>query len=65
VARDIFENLLPLVWYEDQSLEFYISCEKELLKHEGVISESLVRSPGETLSEADKAELYALYKRLR
>lgn len=64
-ARDIFENLLPLVWYEDQSLEFYISCEKELLQHEGVIKESLVRLPGEALSEADKAELYSLYNRLR
>jgi 4-hydroxy-tetrahydrodipicolinate synthase len=64
-ARDIFENLLPLVWYEDQSLEFYISCEKELLRHKGVIAESLVRQPGETLGEADKAELYALYNRLK
>jgi len=64
-ARDIFENLLPLMWYEDQSLEFYISCEKELLRHKGTIKESVVRLPGETLSDTDKAELYALYNRLR
>ena len=64
-ARDIFENILPLVWYEDQSLEFYIACEKELLKHQGVITHSHLRLPGETLSETDKAELYALYNRLK
>ena len=64
-ARDIFENILPLVWYEDQSLEFYIACEKELLMHEGVIRDNTVRLPGEVLSDSDKAELYALYKRLK
>jgi len=64
-ARDIFENILPLVWYEDQSLEFYISCEKELLCHMGVIETSLIRHPGELLSETDKNELYALYNRLK
>ena len=37
-ARNAFEKLLPLVWYEDQSLEFYIACEKAILRREGVIA---------------------------
>jgi len=64
-ARDMFENLLPFVWFEDQSLEFYIACEKELLRHLGVIKDNALRPPGETLTEADKNELYALYNRLK
>jgi len=64
-ARDIFENILPLVWYEDQSLEFYIACEKELLCNMGVIEHGHLRPPGETLSDTDKKELYALYDRLK
>jgi dihydrodipicolinate synthase/N-acetylneuraminate lyase len=63
-ARDVFENILPLVWYEDQSVEFYIACEKELLKHRGIIQESILRDPGEILYEVDKRELYTLYNRL-
>ena len=45
-ARALFERILPLTWFEDQSLEFYISCEKYLLKHLGIIKSDTVRKPG-------------------
>ena len=64
-ARALFEKLLPLVWFEDQSLEFYVACEKELLRHMGVFKTSVCRDPGETLCEADLNELYALYGRVK
>lgn len=63
-ARDIFENILPLVWYEDQALEFYIACEKELLKKKGVIANPLCREPGTILDDDARRELFALYDRL-
>jgi 4-hydroxy-tetrahydrodipicolinate synthase len=64
-ARDIFENILPLVWYEDQSLEFYISCEKELLKRKGIIKNSLSREPAWDLDEYSLQELFVLHGRLK
>ena len=64
-ARDIFENMLPLLWFEDQSLEFFISCEKEILHRKGVIESSFVRVPEFALDTASMAELAILYGRLR
>ena len=64
-ARNAFEKLLPLVWYEDQSLEFYIACEKAILRREGVIACEASRRPGVTLSTEQKKELFALYDRQR
>ena len=64
-ARALFEKLLPLVWFEDQSLEFYVACEKELLKHMGVFKTAVCRAPGEVLCESDRKELYALYERVK
>ena len=63
-ARDLFEKILPLTWYEDQSLEFYISCEKYLLKKLGIIKSDTVRKPHVLLSEDEKEELMNLYNRL-
>lgn len=62
-ARSLFEKLLPLVWYEDQSLEFYIACEKELLEHEKVMETHVVRRPGNVLSLPEREELFTLYHR--
>lgn len=62
-ARDFFERLLPFLWYEDQSLEFYIACEKELLKRMGVIDSAAVRAPGCTLTDEERTELFTLYDR--
>lgn len=64
-ARALFEKLLPLVWYEDQSLEFYIACEKEILKHEGVIACADSRKPGIRLTDDQREELLTLYARAR
>ena len=64
-ARTIFEKILPLVWFEDQSLEFYISCEKELLCKIGVMDNVLIRRPGTVLSEPEKQELFTLYDRVK
>lgn len=64
-ARDIFENILPLVWYEDQSLEFYIACEKEILKKNNIIKTSYCREPGCELDQYSIKELLALYDRLK
>jgi len=63
-ARDLFERLLPLTWYEDQSLEFYIACEKAILKRQGVIACEDTRKPGVALDEAQMQELFALYDRV-
>lgn len=64
-ARDIFENMMPLLWFEDQSLEFFVACEKEILKRKGVIASAHVRDPGLMLDDANRDELWALLDRLR
>ena len=64
-ARDMFEKILPLAWYEDQSLEFYISCEKFLLKELGIIKCGAVRKPCTSLTDVEKEELLNLYGRLK
>lgn len=64
-ARDLFEKILPFAWYEDQSLEFYVSSEKYLLKKLGIIKSDTVRKPCTTLFENEKAELNILYERMK
>ena len=63
-ARTMFEKILPFTWYEDQSLEFYVSCEKYLLKELGIIENDIVRKPEVKLEENEKKELIDLFKRL-
>ena len=63
-ARDMFEKILPFTWYEDQSLEFYVSCEKFLLKKMGIIKNDTVRKPEVKLEEYEKQELLQLFERL-
>ena len=64
-ARDMFERILPMTWYEDQALEFYIACEKFLLKHMGVIECDTARKPCVVLAETEKQELLHLFERVR
>lgn len=64
-ARNLFEKILPFAWYEDQSLEFYIACEKAVLKYDGIIDSDKVREPGCVLTEAEYNELIVLYERLK
>ncbi len=63
-ARNMFEKILPFTWYEDQSLEFYISCEKYLLWKMGIIKSPTVRKPEVTLDDDEIRELLNLYGRL-
>lgn len=62
-ARTDFERMLPFLWYEDQSLEFYIACEKELLKRMGVIKSATIREPACKLTDEEREELFTLYDR--
>ena len=64
-TRDIFENMMPLLWFEDQSLEFFVASEKEILKRKGVIGSAHVRAPGMMLDDPNRAELFALVDRLK
>lgn len=63
-ARDVFENLMPLLWFEDQSLDFFIACEKQILKDRGVIASTHIREHGLQLNDNDRDELRALVSRL-
>ncbi|MBP5661787.1 MAG: dihydrodipicolinate synthase family protein [Clostridia bacterium] len=63
-ARSIFEKILPFTWFEDQSLEFYVSCEKYLLKKQGVIANDTCRAPLCALSDQEKEELVTLFQRI-
>ena len=63
-ARDVFENLMPLLWFEDQSLDFFIACEKQILFDRGVIGSTHIRENGLTLNPFDVDELRALVGRL-
>lgn len=63
-ARAIFENAMPLLWFEDQSLDFFIACEKHILRRAGVIRSDHVRDHGLTLTGPDRDELEALLARL-
>lgn len=64
-ARAIFENMMPLLWFEDQSLEFFVASEKEILKRKGVIGSAHVRAPGMMLDAPNRAELFTLVDRLK
>ena len=63
-ARSMFEKILPFTWFEDQSLEFYISCEKYLLKQMGIIKNATVRKPEVQLMPNEIEELNNLFARL-
>lgn len=63
-ARSMFERILPFTWFEDQSLEFYISCEKYLLKEMGIIKNGAARKPDVKLMPNEITELKALFERL-
>ena len=63
-ARRMFEKILPFTWFEDQSLEFYISCEKYLLKEMGILKNATVRKPEVKLLDNEIEELKNLFARL-
>ncbi|MGH9616778.1 MAG: dihydrodipicolinate synthase family protein [Acidobacteriaceae bacterium] len=56
-ARSLHQELLPLLNFMMQSVEFLISCEKEILFRLGVLRSSYCREPTIHLDHAQKAEL--------
>lgn len=44
-AQRLFERLLPLFVFEIQTLNFFIACSKEILRHRGVLSSAALRTP--------------------
>lgn len=62
-ADDLYEMYLPLVCYEQQP-GFGLAVRKEILRRRGAIRSAVVRSPGPTLSDTDRAELERIIVRL-
>lgn len=56
-ARSLHQELLPLLDFMMQSVEFLISCEKEILVRLGILRSSYRREPAIHLDRAQKAEL--------
>ena len=44
-AALLYQKLLPLFAFQMQSLNFYIACNKEILRHRGLIGQSTMRAP--------------------
>lgn len=63
-ARSLHRELLPLLNFMMQSVEFLISCEKEILFRLGVLRSSYRREPAIHLDHAQKAELDVHFARL-
>jgi len=63
-ARSLHHELLPLLNFMMQSVEFLIACEKEILVHLGVLRSSYRREPTIHLDHAQKTELDMLLDRL-
>jgi 4-hydroxy-tetrahydrodipicolinate synthase len=62
-AEDLYDAYLPLVCYEQQP-GFGLAVRKEILRRRGAIRCAGTRTPGPSLSVADRAELDALVARL-
>src|SRR5262245_47450323 len=62
-AEDLFDLYLPLVRYEQQP-NVGLAIRKEILYRRGAIASPVLRSPGYTLTQADKEELDRLMTRL-
>lgn len=63
-ARSLHQDLLPLLNFMMQSVEFLIACEKEILFRMGVLRSSYCREPAIHLDQTQKAELDLLVARL-
>lgn len=58
-ARSLHRELLPLLNFMMQSIEFLIACEKELLAHCGILRFPHCREPAYHLDPTQRAELSA------
>jgi 2-keto-3-deoxy-L-arabinonate dehydratase len=53
-ADKIFEEMATLLYLEDQEIEYYITSEKEMLAHRGIISSASSRRPCFELDEMSR-----------
>lgn len=60
-AERLFRRLLPLLVYENQSLDLYVACTKAILARRGIVRNPRLRPPGFTLSSTAQTEIVALY----
>ncbi len=58
-ARSLHREVLPLLNFMMQSIEFLIACEKELLAHRGILRSPYCREPAYHLDPTQRAELSA------
>ena len=63
-ADKIFEDMATLLYLEDQEIEYYITCEKEMLAYRGIISSAASRRPCFELDELSKKILIEKLSRL-
>jgi 4-hydroxy-tetrahydrodipicolinate synthase len=61
-ADSIFEDMATLLYLEDQEIEYYIACEKEMLKYRGIIDSSQSRRPS---AELDSISRHLLQEKLK
>jgi dihydrodipicolinate synthase/N-acetylneuraminate lyase len=62
-AEVLFGRLLPLLVYQNQSLDLLIATTKALLAHRGIIANDSLRPPAPPLDRRGKQEIVALYER--
>lgn len=58
-ARRLHSEVLPLLNFMMQSIEFLIACEKELLVHRGILCSAYCREPAYCLDSTQRSELSA------
>lgn len=44
-AEELYRQIVPLIAFEIQTLDFFIACSKELLRRQGVLSSAALRAP--------------------
>jgi dihydrodipicolinate synthase/N-acetylneuraminate lyase len=58
-ARDLHREVLPILNFMMQSIEFLIACEKELLLQRGILRSAYCREPAYCLDSTQRSELSA------
>lgn len=61
-AEALFRRILPLLVYQNQSLDLYIACTKAVLAHRGLIAHPGLRPPGLILDSRSVADVIGLYE---
>ena len=63
-AYELFQGVLPQIFYSLQSLEFFHHAEKSLLVARGLLSEPIVRDATLTIHETDRAHIAFLNEKI-